>query len=207
MSAKAYKAKIDEPLIQKLRALIKTALFRYFEDWDNYHITNGNLYRENEKLSKINDKLKNDNENLIAENKDYKLLRKVFGHKQLIICLNRQEILKVISVKIHAKDKWIFVVKTKWQIQFLKKRAALTSRSVTIFFLTYYRQKKKWIHYRRMRYSTQMIFAGKLSCALLQFANIRKARCVLLWNRATSNGYVSMASKRTCWTRKCNRRT
>lgn len=86
MSVKAYKTKIAEPLIQKLKALIKTALARCFEGWDSYHrlnITNGNLYRENEMLSKINSKLKNENENLRSEVKDYKLLRKVFGHKQI----------------------------------------------------------------------------------------------------------------------------
>lgn len=86
MSAKAYKTKIAEPLIQKLKALIKTALARCFEGWDSYHrlnITNGNLYRENEMLSKINSKLKSENENLRLEVKDYKLLRKVFGHKQI----------------------------------------------------------------------------------------------------------------------------
>ena len=86
MTAKAYKTKIAEPLIQKLKALVKTALARCFEGWDNYHrlnITNGNLYRENEMLSKINSKLKSENENLRSEVKDYKLLRKVFGHKQI----------------------------------------------------------------------------------------------------------------------------
>lgn len=86
MTAKAYKTKIDEPLISKLKSLVKTALARCFEAWDNYHrlnVTNANLYRENETLSKINSKLKNENENLRSEVKDYKLLRKVFGHKQI----------------------------------------------------------------------------------------------------------------------------
>lgn len=35
MSVKAYKTKIAEPLIQKLKALIKTALARCFEGWDS----------------------------------------------------------------------------------------------------------------------------------------------------------------------------
>lgn len=86
MTAKAYKTKIAEPLIGKLKSLVKTALARCFEAWDNYHrlnVTNANLYRENETLSKINSKLKNENENLRSEVKDYKLLRKVFGHKQI----------------------------------------------------------------------------------------------------------------------------
>lgn len=63
-----------------------TSFARYFKAVDSYHrlnITNGNLYRENEMLSKINSKLKNENENLRSEVKDYKLLRKVFGHKQI----------------------------------------------------------------------------------------------------------------------------
>lgn len=86
MTAKAYKTKIAEPLINKLKSLVKTALARCFESWDSYHrlnITNGNLYRENEMLSKINSNLKRKNENLRSEVKDYKLLRKVFGHKQI----------------------------------------------------------------------------------------------------------------------------
>lgn len=86
MSAKTYKAKFVEPLIQKLKTIIKEVFFRYYNALDSYHrlnVTNGNLYRENEKLAKINQKLVGENENLRAENKDYKLLRKVFGHKQI----------------------------------------------------------------------------------------------------------------------------
>ena len=44
---------------------------------------NGRLYRENEKLAKKNEILVGENENLRAEVKDYKLLRKVFGSKQI----------------------------------------------------------------------------------------------------------------------------
>ena len=56
-------------------------------------------------LPKINSKLKNENENLRSEVKDYKLLRKVFGHKQIDELLEQQETSKVISVKNHAQDK------------------------------------------------------------------------------------------------------
>ena len=86
MSARTYKAKFVEPLIARLKSLISTLFARYFKAVDSYHrlnITNGNLYRENETLSKINSKLKSENENLRSEVKDYKLLRKVFGHKQI----------------------------------------------------------------------------------------------------------------------------
>lgn len=86
MSARTYKAKFVEPIIARLKSLISTLFALYFKAVDSYHrlnITNGNLYRENEMLSKINSKLKNENENLRSEVKDYKLLRKVFGHKQI----------------------------------------------------------------------------------------------------------------------------
>ena len=86
MTAKSYKTKVAEPLIKKLKSLVKRVLARYFDAWDNYHrlnVTNANLYRENETLSKINARLKGENDNLRSENRDYKLLRKVFGNKQI----------------------------------------------------------------------------------------------------------------------------
>ena len=86
MSAKTYKNKLAEPLVQKLKSLVKTALIRYFEAYDSYYrlnITNSNLHRENERLTKTNEKLVGENENLRAENKNYKLLKKAFGSKQM----------------------------------------------------------------------------------------------------------------------------
>lgn len=86
MSAKSYKMKFVEPLIKKFKEVISEVFYRYYQALDSYHrlnVTNGNLYRENEMLSKINSKLKSENENLRSEVKDYKLLRKVFGHKQI----------------------------------------------------------------------------------------------------------------------------
>lgn len=86
MSAKTYKTKFAEPLVKKLKSLVKRALARCFEALDNYHrlnTDNGRLYRENEKLGKLNDRLKDENENLRSEVKDYKLLRKVFGSRQI----------------------------------------------------------------------------------------------------------------------------
>lgn len=86
MSAKSYKSKVAEPLLQKLKILVRTVLAKCFEARDDYYrlnIMNGNLYRENERLMKINEKLGRENERLRAENGDYKLLRKVFGSKQV----------------------------------------------------------------------------------------------------------------------------
>lgn len=92
MLARTYKAKFVEPLIARLKSLISTLFARYFKALDSYHrlnITNGNLYRANERLEKINDKLTEENTRLRAENKDYSLLRKVFGYKQIDDLLER----------------------------------------------------------------------------------------------------------------------
>ncbi len=86
MSARSYKTKFAEPLISRLKSLISTLFARYFKAIDSYNrlnITNGNLYRTNERLTKINERLKTENETLKSENKDYRLLRKAFGHKQI----------------------------------------------------------------------------------------------------------------------------
>lgn len=86
MSAKSYKNKLAEPLVQKLKTLVRTVFAKYFEARDDYYrlnTMNGNLYRENERLMKINEKLSRENEGLRTENGDYKLLRKVFGSRQV----------------------------------------------------------------------------------------------------------------------------
>lgn len=97
MSARSYKTKFVVPLVARLKSLISTLFARYFKAIDSYNrlnVTNGNLYRENERLSKINDKLKSENDNLRSEVKDYKLLRKVFGHKQIDDLLERARNIK-----------------------------------------------------------------------------------------------------------------
>ncbi|MFQ8915005.1 MAG: plasmid recombination protein [Blautia sp.] len=86
MSAKAYKSKMAEPIVKKLKSLLKTVLTRCFEGWDNYHrlnVANEKLYRDNQRLGKVNAMLIEENTRLKTENKDYSLLRKVFGRKQI----------------------------------------------------------------------------------------------------------------------------
>lgn len=86
MTAKAYKSKIAEPLVEKLKSMLKATLVRAFEGWDNYYrlnMKNGNLYQENQELSKVNKKLAEENMILRTENKDFKLLWRVFGRRQI----------------------------------------------------------------------------------------------------------------------------
>ncbi len=86
MSAKSYKTKFVEPLIKKLREVIEAVFALYYQALDSYHrlnMTNKNLYRENQYLSKDNEKLHGENAKLKEQNKDYRLLRKVFGDNQI----------------------------------------------------------------------------------------------------------------------------
>jgi len=86
MTAKTYKVKFVDPLIKKLKSLVKTVFARCFEAWDSYHrlnAANANLYRENQALSRKNDSLTAENAELKEQNRDYKLLRKVLGNKQI----------------------------------------------------------------------------------------------------------------------------
>ena len=86
MSAKSYKEKIVKPLIDRLKTMIKGLLIRYFKAIDSYqrlNLTNGRLYEENERLTDRNDRLTEENQILRGQNKDYALLRKVFGSKQI----------------------------------------------------------------------------------------------------------------------------
>lgn len=86
MSAKSYKAKFVEPLIVKLKSLVKTVMVRYFKARDDYHRLNqynGRLYKENESLRGDNEFLTAENNRLKEKVEDYALLRKVFGNKQI----------------------------------------------------------------------------------------------------------------------------
>ena len=86
MSAKAYRTKLAEPLVKRLKKLIKGLLARYYKVVDNFHRIkqeNGELRREGAKLAKENDRLKEENTLLREQNRDYALFRKVFGSKKV----------------------------------------------------------------------------------------------------------------------------
>ena len=66
--------------------MVKNLIVQCAKAWDSYHRINernGKLYRENEHLIASNDRLKEENTALREQNKDYSLLRKVFGSKQI----------------------------------------------------------------------------------------------------------------------------
>lgn len=86
MTAKTYKQRFVDPLIKKLKEVIREVFYHYYKALDSYHrlnTTNGRLYRENEHLTIVNDKLKGENEVLRSELKDFRFLRKVLGSRQI----------------------------------------------------------------------------------------------------------------------------
>lgn len=86
MTAKTYKQRFVDPLIQKLREVIKEVFYRYYKAIDSYHrlnSSNGRLYRENKHLTAANDRLKGENDALRSELKDFRFLRKVLGSQQI----------------------------------------------------------------------------------------------------------------------------
>lgn len=100
MTVKTYRTKIAEPLVEKLKSMLKTVLVRAFEGWDNYYrlnMKNGSLYQENQELNRANKELTEENAMLRAENKDYRLLRKVFGRRQIDDLVEQAKLVKGIK--------------------------------------------------------------------------------------------------------------
>ena len=66
MTAKTYKQRFVDPLIKKLKEVIREVFYHYYKALDSYHrlnTTNGRLYREKkEHLSATNYRLKGENE-------------------------------------------------------------------------------------------------------------------------------------------------
>lgn len=86
MTAKTYKQRFVDPLIKKLKEVIREVFYHYYKALDSYHRlnnTNGRLYRENEHLSAANYRLKGENEVLLSELKGFRFLRKVLGSQQI----------------------------------------------------------------------------------------------------------------------------
>ena len=93
MTAKSYKTKFVEPIINALKKLVKTILVRYFQlrsDYSRVIDNNGRLWREGDNLKYQNYRLKEENADLRRvnselrkQNKDHALLRRVFGNEQI----------------------------------------------------------------------------------------------------------------------------
>ena len=86
MSAKSYKQKFVEPLIRRLKSLIKTVIAKSIEGWANYYHLRRlyeQLTQENSHLKYKNFQLKETNALLRDQNKSYRLLEKSLGKAKL----------------------------------------------------------------------------------------------------------------------------
>ncbi len=86
MSAKTYKTKYAEPLIAKLKSLVKEVIVRYMnakKDFDRWRIANIKLADENDRLYKEIDRLKEDIGFYKKQFSDYKFLRKIIGSRKV----------------------------------------------------------------------------------------------------------------------------
>ena len=86
MAARSYKAKFVDPLITKLKSLVIKVLRRYFElrtELERWRKANHSLASSCERLKSEMSALENENQYLREDLRDYKLLRKIFGSRQI----------------------------------------------------------------------------------------------------------------------------
>lgn len=86
MSAKSYKLKIIEPLIKRLKKLIKTVTAKSVEGWENFfrlHKQYEQLVQQNSHLKYKNAQLQETNALLRDQNKSYRMLEKSLGKAKL----------------------------------------------------------------------------------------------------------------------------
>lgn len=86
MSAKSYKTKFVEPLINRLKRFVKSVLVQYFElknEFGKWQKANHSLAVERDTLRSRVGSLQEKNSQLEDVVKDYKLLRKAIGSKQV----------------------------------------------------------------------------------------------------------------------------
>ena len=97
MSAKSYTQKIVEPLIRRLKSLIKTVIAKSVEGWDNYYHLRRlyeQLTQENSHLKFKNAQLQETNTLLRDQNKSYRLLEKTLGKAQIKTMIERNKEIK-----------------------------------------------------------------------------------------------------------------
>ena len=105
MSAKNYKLKIVEPLIKRLKKLIKTVIAKSVEGWENFfrlHKQYEQLMQQNNHLKYKNAQLQEVNDLLRDQNKSYHLVEKVFGKTKLKAMVEHAKKPKGLNNVIHT---------------------------------------------------------------------------------------------------------
>ena len=109
MSAKSYRTKIGIPVIDKLKKIIKELLARYsrlVNDLAKARQGNSILYNDNVALERENSQLREENDILRKQNKEYSLLRKVFGRGQIENWLRQAREVQQIKKKRSKTHGW-----------------------------------------------------------------------------------------------------
>lgn len=104
MSAKSYKLKIVEPLIRRLKKLIKTVIAKSVEGWENFfrlHKQYEQLVQQNNHLKYKNTQLQEINDLLREQNESYRLLEKAIGKGKLQILIGQTK--DHIILKRHSR--------------------------------------------------------------------------------------------------------
>ena len=105
MSAKSYKQKLVEPVIKRLRRLLKTVIVKSIEGWENFY----RLHKQYEQLKQENSRLKYKiaqlqevNDLLREQNKSYRLLEKSLGKHRLNDLIEQAKGVKSQNSVTHA---------------------------------------------------------------------------------------------------------
>lgn len=104
MSAKSYKQTIVEPLIKRLKKLIKTVIAKSVEGWENFfrlHKQYEQLVQQNNHLKYKNAQLQEVNDLLREQNKSYRMLEKAIGKGKLQILIGQTK--DHIILKHHSR--------------------------------------------------------------------------------------------------------
>lgn len=86
MSAKTYKIKIVQPIIDKMKSFVKGLIVKYLETRQELNYANRqvkDLAWDNYYLKESNCNYQKHNQRLYKENSSYRLLRKLLGKKQI----------------------------------------------------------------------------------------------------------------------------
>ena len=96
-------------MIDKLKKIIKELLARYsrlVNDYVKARQNNSRLYDDNAALERENGQLREENDILRKQNKDYSLLRKVFGRGQIEIWLRQAKEVQQIKKERSRTHGW-----------------------------------------------------------------------------------------------------
>ena len=86
MSARTFRARFAQPLIDKLKKLLKEVLARYFQMTEHYQKASWNnrvLGKKNADLENENYRLYEENQSLRKQSREYALLKKVLGREKV----------------------------------------------------------------------------------------------------------------------------